>query len=427
MQTRLVRGRGRPGALLTLAVAALLAGAVPAQSAPSDAPTDPPSDAPRLSPGPWRGTAYAGGVATGQPSGVDFSWDGDISAGLSFVVSDGADPTVDGTWAFSSNSHFVFDGRGMHAEGQHVDAGSGPISGTPDLLHLDGTTHSTGSVTFTAGGMTRTTPVDHTLTIPTIDVRMTRALCDEAYGDWTYPIEQLFEDNGLSASLGGYWMAFRDTEAATAAARDVLDSLPTGQPPTSDSPLINVAGALLQRVDAFVATFPDWDLDEVLDIATQAESVVRQLRNLGPCEQRLFGADNVEQFVNGLTSAIQNLIILGLEGKEIPVDAFENLTNVALRSGAIGAGAPDAAVAARAEQALKAAGERILAQHLDSDGSLRRNDATRRVMITGMIMDWTYDVGGGSFPARETFGQAGQSWQPDGGSSGDGGSGEAGQ
>ncbi len=160
----------------------------------------------------------------------------------------------------------------------------------------------------------------------------------------------------------------------------------------------------------------------MLDIAARTEAFLAELRNLTECDERLFGEDNVEVFLDGLTFVLQGLII-GSPASAYSSHDFQNLVHIAVRNGALGPGAPNPAQAVNAETALIHAGEAILEANLDpADNRIFVNDDTTRVMATGAAMGWAFTVGGNTYDARGTYeGALGDTWQESAPATGDGG------
>ncbi|MDX1691083.1 MAG: hypothetical protein R3290_08690 [Acidimicrobiia bacterium] len=392
----------RTGTALLVLVLLLGAAVVPGASAQEDADQG-------LSIGDWEGSAEASGVAVIEAlPGVPLEWRGTVPAEFRFAVLDDPGEVV-GEWRHGGEATYTLsgtiEGRNIEAVGDLTFDGSGPVSGTNSRLVLDGSTHTTGTARVTAGGREVSYPVDNTTPIPTLEVDVRATTCNEAYGDWAFAIEQEFEEQGFRVDFDGFFMAFRETEEINENMSELLEAARgEGELPETQSPLLQMSAELLQEYNAFTDQYPNWQTDQVLDLLDRTERLLNLLRNLDECEQRLFGPDNVEIFVNGLTFVIQNLAIgaSGLDG--LTGAAWQHLVHVAARSGALGPGAPNPAEALEAEFALQEAAEEILARNADpEDGLPLVNDETKVVMATAAAMGWELTVNGHVFDARATY------------------------
>ena len=394
--------------LVSLFILGILAGGTltHAQEAP---------EVPRLSIGPWTGVAHASGTATTSGSGVDFVWNGSFRGNLSIIAED--ETSVRGTWTSRGASQNVVTASG---EDGRIDAdltfsGTGSISGSPEILLLNGTSTSTGTATVSSSQGSITNPVGNESEIGTIQVNIVHAQCDEAYGDWVWAIEQQFEEQGFLAELDGSFMAVREEteiqDQLEALAMAIWEGSP---PPVVESPLFDMIGEYILEINAFIDEYPNWSMDDVMNLMAWAEFFLNELRNLRSCDLKFFGEDNVEYFVTALTFQVQQLIIGatdidGLDGSDIL-----QLMEVASRVGAFGPGAPNPFEAVQAEEALRLAAQEILEANLDpEDNRIIANEDTIPAMLTGAIMDWTFFVGGLTYNARETYGTIGQDWQAD--------------
>lgn len=376
-------------------------------------------EVPRLSIGPWSGVAHAAGIATAQPSGLDFLWDGSVRADLDIDVHD--ETSVTGEWTHQGSADFTItgtvEGRQARIDADLAFSGPGTVSGTPEELMLNGTTHNTGTVTASTSQGSFTTSVDSQSEIPTLQVKVTHAICDEAYGDWVWAIEQEFEEEGFSADLSGAFMVVRGGSEIQDQLRQLSESiLGEEAPEETRSPLFEMITEYLKFANDLVDAWPNWNMDLVMDTLSWGEKFLNQLRNLRPCDKRFFGEDLVEHFANGLTFHIQQLIIGGAGLEEVSGDDVFKMMEVATRVGAFGPGAANPAEAVRSEEALRQAAQDILEANLDpSDNRIFINDDTQKVMLTGAIMGWTFVVGGEEYDARATYAESGLSESEDNG------------
>ncbi len=219
-------------------------------------------------------------------------------------------------------------------------SGVGTIGGSPEILQLDGSSRSTGSVTISASEGSYTAPVDNESVVPTLQAKIQHAQCDEAYGDWVWALEQEFGNQGFRAELGGSFMAVRNETDVQDQLYQLAQSFFEGQPPEEgDSPLFNMLGEYLSNINAFIDQYPDWSMDTVMNNLSWAEFFINELRNLQPCDEKFFGEDNVEYFITALTFQVQQLIIGGANLDSLDGSGVFQLMEVAARVGAFGPGA----------------------------------------------------------------------------------------
>jgi len=387
----------RPAAIAILAI--VLAGFVP-QAHAVEAPDD------GLATGPWTASGIASGSATASVGAMEIVFNVDIPADFTFDIH--SDGSADGTWEHGGSGTFTGTGEQGTVHGDLRYSGSGAVGGTNRELLLTGTSRTVGTVRAGGAGQTMAFPVDNTSPIPTLRMRVTAESCDEAYGEWAYTVEQAFEDEGFSATIGGHWLGFRESEAIKDHAEELFrlsTQTGSGAPPvSSESPLLATAANVIRRYNELADGLRAASLDEVFDILADSDAVVNTLRNLSDCEVELLGAANVETYLNGLTFVIQGLIAGGLDVFEVTSADWQLMVQVAARTGAIGAGAVDPAAAAQAEQALIDEGSAILAEHyLPERDTFEQTDDSVRVLATGAAMGWTYEVAGEPVNARATY------------------------
>jgi hypothetical protein len=433
---RALRRSGSVAVALSLAISVTAFAAPPADTAPptGDEPTpvggieiDPFVEPFPLEIGPWKAAGSAQGTATASEQGFEVTWTGRIPAQFDFSIADGGAAT--GRWEHQGDAIQRLSGS---AGGQQITAtgrlsftGNGTVGGTNSQLTLTGSSTTTGNVVASTAAGSFGIPVDGTNPLPTLRLDIAAVSCDEAYGEWAYTVVQAFEGEGFTADFGGYWHAIRETEEVNQSVANLVDATYAGGEGgelVGDSPLLRTTAAIVREYNNFVDAFPGWTLEQVLDIATRTESLLAAVRNLTDCDKRLFGEDNIEVFVNALTFVLQGLIIGAPPGSYSSTD-FEHLVHVAVRSGALGPGAPNPAQAVAAETALIRAGEAILEANLDpADNKILVNGDTRRVMATGAAMGWDFTVGGETYDARGTYeANLGDSWQATAPASGEGG------
>lgn len=357
--------------------------------------------------GPWWAFGIASGVATASADGMTVTWEGEIPAEFEFAITD--DGSATGTWEHSGTGIQRISGS---SQGQQVDvigdlaySGGGAVTGDNKRLILNGQARTVGTVVVTSSVGSLSMSVDNPSTIPELYLVVRATTCDEAYGEWAYTVEAAFEDEGFSGSFDGFWLGWRETGDVKDHVQELLAAAAMGaELPESPSELLYLVSALLSEYNAFVDTFPNWSVDQVFDLLERTEFLLNELRNLSECDKKLFGEDAVEEYVNGLTFVIQNLIATTAGFDDLPSDAWQHLAQVGARTGAFGAGSTNPELAGQTEQALIAAGERILAANVDpEDGLVFVNADTQRVMATGAAMGWQYQVGDHTYDARSAY------------------------
>lgn len=410
MGGRLRRKRRRSAAAITV-VAALLVAASPRVDAGTDEPGIDPFP---LEVGPWLAVGYAFGAATATQDGITINWDGSIPADFEFSVFD--DDTAEGTWTHQGAATMAFSGSTggatLSAVADLTFAGGGPIGGTNEQLVLSGNSSTTGQVRVDVAGAARSMPIDDSNAVSPIALEVESTTCDEAYGRWAYAVEQEFDTLGWDASFDGYWFGYRQSAEVTDGIDQLLDAATVdGADVTSRAKILELAASLLQEYNSFVGA-DSWTFDQVASLGARTEAVLTTLRNLSECDRRLYGPDNVERFINGLTFVIQNLIIATAGEGAMTSTQFQHLVHLGVRNAAIGPGSPNPFFADAALNTLIDGGSRILADNVDpADGLIVINDDTRRVMAIGAAMGWTYDVNGVPYDARAVYQQLGESWE----------------
>jgi hypothetical protein len=384
--------------LVAVALTTTLVSAVPS----SGQETEPPAaTSGGLEPGPWWGAGSARGGGTAVQDGNDVTWTGRIPAQFQFAVAK-EDPAGEGiavgTWEHQGEARLTAIGPQGNFGIDITFTGAGPVGGSDTELILTGTSTTVGPF-----GIGNTGP------IPPQTVTIGAVTCNEAYGEWAYTVEQYFEDEGFNASFTGWWVGVREVEDVQGEVEDILDAFENSFDGTPNefftrSPMLGMSAVMLSEFNGFVDDYPDgWTSDRVLDMMARTEALLNAWRNLTECDKKLFGEDNVETFLNGLTIIVQGLIV-GAAGVGLDSETFVQLAHAGARTGAYGPGAANPREAVRAEQALIDAGEAILEANVDpEDGEIFVNDDTTRVMATGAAMGWDYNVNGQSISARDTY------------------------
>ena len=383
----------------------LLAVALPAVAGPT-----PPAGGP-LEIGPWWASGMVGGTATQNQEGIEIVWTGQIFAEFEFSVVDSGEAT--GVWDFSGNAGVELQGLveelDVEAFADVAYSGGGQISGTNAELVLDGTVDTAGTVVATTPGGEVERSISNTNQISTLRMAIRAALCDEAYGDWALPVQAAFEGAGFEASIDGFWIGFRETEGMVAETDRLLEAAgftgPNAPPLESRSEVLGLSAVLLSDYNNFVERFPNWTMEEIFELLERSEALLNEIRNLSECDRRLYGEDNIEDFISGLTFVIQDLIRIGATAEDLSSATWQQLVQLASRTGVVGPGAVNPAEALEAEQSLIDEGEEILEANVDpDDGLVLVNDDTKRVMATGATMNWTYFVNNVEHHARATYG-----------------------
>lgn len=347
----------------------------------------------------WVGQAGLWGTFNQDFSGSEMVWSGSIAAEFQIGISD--DRSASGTWEYTGDGDIaatVPDGD-MTAD-QHF-VGSGAVSGDSDLLVLNGTSVTTGTFTGTVNGFTISDSIDSAPTAnPPHEVRVRAVACGEAYGDWTYSIEEGIEASGFNASFDGVWSAFRDDEAGAELARaDYLSGVST-----EAKNLFALTANYILVYNQFTDDFRTWDTQSVFNFMAALEAALNAFRNFSDCDIEFFGQDNVTTAMNALTFLMQGVLV-GADSVDQPLTGaeFREMLHVAVRTGAIGAAAPNPAQAVKAEQGLVDAGQRVLSGHAESGTEIDVTEDTIEVMRLGSLMGWTYEVAGYRFPAKPVY------------------------
>ncbi len=361
--------------------------------------------------GPWWGSGQASGGGRLRQGDTTVDWQGELLVEMEYDVKDAGDGVreVSGTWDHNGSAVIDLTSAGNELEIDVEFDGSGPLTGTGREIDASGTVATRGTLSSSGGPSipVRTTdPISFRMDVGSL-------ICDEAYGEWVRSVEMEFRDIGYQTiDFDGFWLAFRQTEGTQEEIAKLADTFlgPAEGVAVTRSPMLNLAAQTVREFNDFVDEFPDWDVDRVMDMLARAEELLAQLRNLSECDLKLFGADNVEVFVNGLTFAIQQLAI-GLAGIDgVSSEDVVNMSQAATRTGATGPGSSDPVEAAKAEEALKKASEEILRDNTDpADNEVFVNEDTKRVMANAAAMDWELEVGGRTESARDmweaTFGE----------------------
>lgn len=344
----------------------------------------------------WNAQAALWGTITQDFPGGTFNWDGTAEALYAFSIDE--DTNAEGEWNFSGGGIGIGTASsGGYVVDQHF-TGSGPVTGTASLLILNGISTTTGTLTIL--GTTRSIDSPAVTNEPS-RVQVHAAACDEAYGDWVYSIRANAEGAGFTTDLDGTWAAFRDNEAGAELARAEYTGGVSEQARTAFGDTANYIATYNQFVD----DFQHWDTPSVFNFMEAVERSLNIFRNFTECDIEFFGQDNVTTAINALLFLMQGVLYLS-DAVDQPLTGgeFRELLHVAVRTGAIGAGAPNPAQALKAEQGLIDAAERLLGNNLDpSDNQIFVNEDTKEAMRLGALMGWTYTVDGYNFPAKAVY------------------------
>ncbi len=350
----------------------------------------------------WKAQAGLWGTFSQDFGGASMLWDGSVEANFDFAVSD--DRSAVGAWDFTGDGDISATlPEGDMTADQHFE-GSGDVSGDSALLNLNGTSVTTGTFTATVNGFSITDSIDSSPTTnPPHPVRVRAVACGEAYGDWTYSVEDNIEAAGFNASFDGMWSAYRDNEAGAALARADYTSGVSTEAKTAFATVANYIVVYNQFVD----DFRTWDTQSVFNFMEALEAELNNFRNFTECDIEFFGQDNVTTAINALMFLMQGLLVGSDDlDQTLTGSEFRELLHVAVRTGAIGSAAPNPVQALRAEQGLLDAGRRLLTESFDpTDLGIFVTDDTSEVVRLGALMNWTYEVEGYHYPAREVYDQ----------------------
>ena len=362
----------------------------------------------RLEAGPWTASAFARGKVQIKGQGIKVVWQLEIPAQFDFRIT-GTGKAI-GTWRHQGSVDQVLTGRfrGRKVKGRADLAlkGGGKVRGSGKKLRLNGSSRHEGDLVLTSPQGSVAFDVSQNSKIPTLRMPVIATTCDEAYGEWAYTLKQALDEQGLKGSVTGTWLAFRDTSEFRAKAKALRDSVKGGNVDTDlDSSLLVIATELIISYNQLARRYPDWPADEVSDLFKETESILNALRNLSECERTLVGEGTLERYVNALTGALQNLIVFGGAADGTTAGPLQTLVQSAIRAGAIGPGAPNPAMAVKAEDALVEMAEEVLDANLDpEDGTVLANDETRMVIATAAGPGWTLSAGDAMIDARELMG-----------------------
>jgi hypothetical protein len=353
-----------------------------------------------LLPGEWTASATAAGAAGGSPGGMNYVWNGEVNA--FFLISVPAEGVANGTWSHNGTSDVLITGS-LGGESVTVDAeydffgSGGTVTGTPAELILLGENQNIGTMEMTTSAGTRTAPISSTNALPQMTVDIIHANCDEAFGTWAWTIEQVFEGVRLSADLVGVFWGARVAPGLQEQIQELNPPVSQAEeiPEDFQGPLHTRINLYLAETEVLLATFPAWNMDEVMEALTEAERLLNELRNLSPCEERQLGEGAAAQYSSALTFLVQQLIGRIGEAEKLSGKNLLQILEVSARVGATGPGAPNPEAAASAEAALHQAAEGILEANVDGEGGkLKANQDTIQVMLAGLIKGWTYSVDG---------------------------------
>lgn len=189
-------------------------------------------------------------------------------------------------------------------------------SGTRALMSGQETTRGVGS------GMGAAVPIGpNTFPVPPFEVVLDQVACDVAVGDWTYVLEELAAEEGLSGELDGWFVLHHLGEAVDSDLRERIDDL------------FDRAYAFEDRVLA-EESFTEADLVAAWSLVNEAIELQAEADATDPCvfEGDAFYADWFTGFVAAMVAYL-------LELEELSADFLEQVVDLLLAVGAIGAGA----------------------------------------------------------------------------------------
>lgn len=411
-------GRRRIIASALIVTGALLSSTVGASTGPDDSARN--ND--------WVGLGAASGFAAVEQEGVTVAWDGKLNVVFKYNVNDAG--LAAGTWILRGEGAQLVEFQGFEAFGDLLYGGSGTLGGDESTLVANGSVSTVGVIEPFGQD------VNNESSVGPLKVAV-ETFCDEMWGSWELTVENAFQDAGFSGEMSvtefdGLFVAHVKFEGFSDEAIDLLaeqgidmallDSV------AADYSIAERVDLDLERMDAHILTavaatqrlkdtYPDWAEPDVYEAVESLRGLLNVLRNLSDCSRFFIGEDEVEYWTDNASQSLERVIddLLGLDlftGEPIqpqgfassstvpvaePVDtaratlAYLQLVDFSMRSAVIGAGALDPAAAAQSEQALIAAGSRLLAG-LDARGGTPGD--RRRVLLAGALMGWQFEVAG---------------------------------
>jgi hypothetical protein len=265
----------------------------------------------------------------------------------------------------------------------------GRIAGGRTALTGNGETNQKGTFTIEGGGQTIEQEID-THTGFAFTMQVTGASCEAATGTLT------------GSFIRGTFTAINST---------AFERTPTGQ---EAGALVDGLVEYFDRFNGFIhglglgedapegATSPDvFPLTEFMDLLSDAEAVLNELRNASACLSLRVGQDRLERWDNAITRNIALLIGFTADGFDLQSGTVRTLVSAGLRMGAIGPGATDQAAANAAEESLRIQMEAYVKENVrpaeDCSGDTACILGTPDVIaaaVVGSQMGWTYEVVG---------------------------------
>lgn len=334
-------------ALLATAVDAAPGGPPPGGPGGDVAPTEPV----RLEVGDWIGEALVEGTATANPGGANF----DLEAGFIFDlrITANTQGNLSGNWDVRGFGTLVVTGPGLGTLEQ-IYGGSGEIVDTGWGFRPSGTFTRTGFVEVNG----RVQPIAAAELAVGAEAVIFGSTCEEAWGSLTASWNEEMAEVGWTPSFDGVFNLI---------ATDVEDRR------TED--LVPGLNEIIQRDATVVSSMnPGASPDQVLDVwefLLDALDLSNEIRNLGECAVRHFGADRIETWASVLSLVVARAVITIVGIQEPPVSGWQlaALRDAAVAAGAAGPGALDDVAAEVVDEALRDEAQRILDERLYAEGA----------------------------------------------------------
>ena len=348
-----------------------------------------------LDAGPWILTGEATGTVASTIEGISFDFFGRFPVtGLVDISGDGG---ANGDWHLDGDAILVVSGGPIAGTAEVDVTGDGLIGGDSKDLDLTGQLAISGSASVGS----QTVAISESFA-GTMQWRTLSEVCNRAWGEWIFSGDLNMMGGAFVIEAEGTWTGQRDTEGTAEDAASTYDAIwgdASGQP-DSNLQLMRRSTELIRSYNNWVDSGPTWTVDAITALAEEAEQLIRSFDALSECQRTLFEPDVIEQYLNGLTHVVQNLLVgfNNLDGTQ--TDAFVHLTHLGARVGAFGAGARNPADAVLAEESMRRAAQYILDANADPvDGVPFIVEDTIRAVATAAAMGWSLNVGSGLEPA----------------------------
>lgn len=315
--------------------------------------------------GNYAGTVGLSGSFWFSEEGVTVIWRGSSSGPIEFAVAGGE---LTGTWSMAGDADITGYGLPFQMAGVNTWSMTGTVSGSDPYI-MEGS--GSGSSTVTAAGQT----AGSNYGIPTTSAPWEGVMqvCGQVLGNWDQAIEASMDGAPLQHNLRSYFSAFS------------LDFT---------TELDQQIESLVERATAFQQNLSGDEilvLGELAVLLAEAEEVMSQI------DAQPAGCPADPEFMRIITQIIGDIMNTflgrwsGQEPDFLQMVALRRLVEVALRAGAIGAGAADAGSASflevRAENILQRQFDLAVAQDPMSDQDLTV------IAVTATMLGYTFDTG----------------------------------